>query len=152
MVFFGYVWKLPLILRQTLSDLFSFLKWTWLWLIKLLEKWARKHIYHTPLDNWQVLVMKSCLQKECSGHSCECHVWSSSLCAYAFRIHETEESNNFKLLSEINVVCKDLGSFCNDNIHLLYCLDGKQSPASATYHSFNLWAKEKPGEILKLLP
>lgn len=99
-------------------------------------------VYDTPLGNWhwQMLVMKSCPQKKCSGHicTCECHIWSSSLCAYAFRINEPEESNNFKLLSGINIVYKDLDPFCNDNVHLLCCLDGKQSPASATYHSFNL--------------
>lgn len=63
--------------------------------------------------HWQVLVMKSCPQKKCSGHicTCECHAWSSSLCAYAFRINESEENNNFKLLSVINIVCKDLGHF-----------------------------------------
>lgn len=150
MLLFEYVWKLPLIFSAFWRS------WTWLWLIKLLEKWARKTSLWHCFGQLALAgaVMKICPQKKRSGHSCtcECHGWSSSLCAYAFRISETEESNNFKLLSVISVVCKDLGPFSNDIVHLLCCLDGKQSPASATYHSFDLWAKEKPGEILKLLP
>lgn len=96
----------------------------------------------TPLGTWrwQVLVIKSCPQNKCSGHhcACECHGWSSFLCAYIFRIKETEETSNSKLFSAISVVGKDLGPFYNDNVHLLCCLDGKQSPASITYYSLNL--------------